>query len=209
VKNKLTILICAGVAYSTRFAPSTWLRDRVLHHFGHPRYHGFWAFIPHVFLYSTLGAAVCALTWVLLSRRKLLPPIPLGRGSRAVVWGLLGGGAIIALSFAFLLLGGVRIHFIPPDAGIYAGNLFSNFYEEFIYRGFLLTALGEVFGFWPAALISSVAFGLEHTQYPLPLQALIAVSGVLWCFVRKKSGTLWAPYLSHELLDAVMDLFVS
>jgi len=32
-------------------------------------------------------------------------------------------------------------------------------YEEFVFRGFLLAALTAVFGFWPAAILSSLAFG--------------------------------------------------
>ena len=35
-------------------------------------------------------------------------------------------------------------------------------YEEFVFRGFLLAALTAVFGFWPAAILSSLAFGAAY-----------------------------------------------
>jgi membrane protease YdiL (CAAX protease family) len=100
------------------------------------------------------------------------------------------------------------IHYVPPKPWIIGGNLFSNFFEEFIFRGFLLAALTAVFGFWPAAILSSVAFGAVHTQYPMLLQLLVASAGFVYCIVMKLSRTLWAPWLSHMSLDLVIDMLI-
>jgi len=125
------------------------------------------------------------------------------------LWGVAGGVATLAVTIAFFEIRYPgAIHYIEPKAWSIAGNIFSNFYEEFLYRGFLLVALTAVFGFWPAAVISSVAFGASHTQYPLDVRALISVAGVMWSVVARQARSIWAPYISHMVLDVVGDSLV-
>lgn len=175
---------------------------------GNPPYAGFRGkFLPHALLYSTVTALVSAGFWLILSWAKFLPPIPLGRGKRAVAYGVFG--AILGMIATVALVVGVpslgKLHWIGIDPWSVAGNLFSNFYEEFIFRGFILAGLSVAMGFWPAAVVSSGLWAVQHTQYPLPLQVVICGIGIVWCWIRDRARTLWAPYLSHEIMDTVLD----
>jgi membrane protease YdiL (CAAX protease family) len=80
-----------------------------------------------------------------------------------------------------------------------------NFYEEYVYRGFILAALAAALGFWPAAILSSIMFGATHTQYPLVLQGMIAALAVIWAWAGQRGGGLVAPYTAHMALDWILD----
>lgn len=207
--RRATLAACAALAFATLFAPSDWLREYVLGQYGNPAYKGIWILIPHIFLYSTLTALVCALMWFVFWQAGWIEPLQLRWNGTVFTWGVTGGLAALGVTIAFFTATMPEaIHWIPPDAWKIAGNLFSNFYEEFIFRGFLLAALTSVLGFWPAAFVSSVAFGATHAQYPLQLQALIAATGMIWAIVGREAQSLWAPWLSHTLLDVVGDSLV-
>ncbi len=209
VAQKVFILIVAALVFAVRFEPSHWVLKHGLEALGNPPYAGPPALIQHALLYSTLSAFACLVGWLLLSAMKLLPPVALGGGRHTLLWGFVGAVVGIAVALAFFKLTGLaEIHWIPPKPWIIAGNFFSNFYEEFIFRGFLLVALAAVFGFWPAALITSAAFGLTHEQYPLAVQGLVAGVGLVFAIAMKQAQTLWAPWLSHMGLDVVLDCLV-
>ncbi|MGE0816069.1 MAG: lysostaphin resistance A-like protein [Vicinamibacterales bacterium] len=207
--RKAGLLLCAAIAYAVGFQPSAWLRDAVLASFGNPPYRGVWILIPHALLYSTLSALICLLLWRALIRMAWLEAMPLAVTRAAVVWGLAGGAATAGATFAvFAATQPGAIH--PPHVNLWlaAANLFSNFYEEFIYRGFLLAALTAVFGVWPAAVLSSVAFGATHVQYPLAFQAFIAFFGLVWCWLVRRTGSLWSAWIAHMGLDWLADPFI-
>jgi len=103
---------------------------------------------------------------------------------------------------------GSAIRWIDPDPWSLAGNVFSNFYEEFIFRGFLLAALAAVIGFWPAAGVTSALWAATHTQYPLSLQLTIFATGMLLAWVVQSARTIWAPYGAHMVMDVVLDSLV-
>jgi membrane protease YdiL (CAAX protease family) len=210
MKNRLIVLVCALAAYLTWYAPSAKLREWVQHSFGHPKYAGRWACFEHMFLYSTLTAIVCAIVWFFLARAKLLPPMRESFTRPRIVLAIIVGLIPLAAGIGMLAVADPKsLGWIPPSGWLMLGNVFSNFYEEFIHRGFMLTALTAVFGsFWPAALVDGILFGYEHTQYPIPLRVLIALSGLLWCWSKRRSKSLWTPYLAHEVLDTIGDLFV-
>lgn len=176
-----------------------------------PPYAGFRGkFLPHALLYSTVTAAVSAILWLILAQARLLSAIPLGRGHRLLLYAMLGAIIAMATTLALVLalpsLGTVR--WIGFDAWGIAGNVFSNFYEEFVFRGFILAGLTAVIGFWPAAIVSSGLWAAQHTQYPLVLRAVIGGIGIVWCWIRLRARTLWAPYLSHEITDTVLDALI-
>jgi membrane protease YdiL (CAAX protease family) len=175
--------------------------------FGNPPYQGVWLLIPHLFLYTTLQALVCFVLWSLLARAGWMPPLRPSLRWRTFAWGVLAGLVSVAITVAFFFATGQAGAFHAPrvDAWNAAANIFSNFYEEYVYRGFILAALTAALGFWPAALLSSIAFGATHQQYPLSLQALIAAVAILWAWVGKRGGGLLAPYTAHMILDWIMD----
>ena len=74
--------------------------------------------------------------------------------------------------------------------------------EETVYRGFLLTRAREVMGTGRAALllavgVSSLLFGLAHTEQGLVGVALTALDAVFFSVLRLHYGTLWAAVLAH------------
>ena len=73
--------------------------------------------------------------------------------------------------------------------------------EELIYRGVLVAALASHVGLWPAAVLSSVVFGLGHAyQGPMGIVRTGAV-GLVFAVLMITTGSLWVPMLLHALLD--------
>jgi membrane protease YdiL (CAAX protease family) len=208
-KARVAIAAALAVCYWTSFQPSKWVLDHGLTAFGEPAYRGAGILIPHLLLYSTLTALCCAVAWLLLARAGWLDRPKLGFGRRAAAWALIGGTASLVISLAAVQLTHMApIHWIGIDGWSVAGNLFSNFYEEFIFRGFFLAGLTALVGFWPAAVLSSLAFGMQHSQYPLAFRLVITCLGVFWCWLVRRARSLWAPYGAHMLLDVVGDALI-
>lgn len=201
------LVAAAAAAYLAGFWPSWWLRDLVLRGLGNPPYEGTGILIPHVFLYTTLQALFCLAAWTALARLHWMPALRLSPRLPTFAWGLGAGLLSIAVLVAFFFAIGQAGAFHAPRVNpwIATANVFSNFYEEYVYRGFILAALTAALGFWPAAILSSLAFGATHSQYPVSLQALIAVLAVLWAWAGQRGGGLLAPYTAHMTLDWLID----
>ncbi|MEZ5892778.1 MAG: CPBP family intramembrane glutamic endopeptidase [Parvularculaceae bacterium] len=208
--KKAVILVLAAAAVGLMLQPSALVRDAVLGHYGFPAYKGMWILIPHVFLYSTLSALYCAIAWTALAAAGWIAPAQFRLSAGVITKGVIAGLISVAFTVAVFFAMGMQGAFHAPhvDPWLMAANLFSNFYEELIFRGFILAALTALFGFWPAALLSSLAFGLVHSQYPLPLQLLVAAMGFLWCWISRNTGSLFAPWIAHMTLDWIIDPIV-
>lgn len=202
------ILVALGVAlvYFGTFAPSDWVLATVQRLTGSQPYEGAWIFIPHLLFYCTFTAALAGLCWIGLARAGAMDRPPLTVSKSVVFWALAGGAASVLASLVFLSAMGMgQLTWVGFDGWKIAGNVFSNFYEEFIYRGFLLAGLTILVGFWPAAILTSVAFGFSHDQYPLSLQCLIMGVSVLWCWLVRRTRSLWAAWGAHMVVDIVID----
>lgn len=210
LRSKALILACIIVAYGSNFWPSPELRGAGYRLLNISAYEGWGIFLPHLLLYTTLMAAVSAGLWFVLVRAGILPPPPLERFREAIPLGIIGGLLALAVSVlaAFFILPPGSVRWIAPDPWKIAGNLFSNFYEEFVFRGFLLIGLRAVVGFWPAAILSSAAWAFLHSQYPLALQFEILGVGIGFCWLIRKTQSLWAPYIAHEVLDVLGDSLI-
>lgn len=212
VWQRALLIACVAAVYAINFWPATQLRNAGLAALGDPDYVGFRGiFLPHVFLYSTLTAVGAAIAWLVFIKAGMLPWPQLAWPTRIQVsLGAVGGvvALVASLAFAYFLLPGGTVHWIDPVPWKIAGNIFSNFYEEFIFRGFMLTALAAAIGFWPAAIVSSAMWGFTHTQYPLSLQALIAAIGIYWSFLVRRARSLWTPYSAHMVLDIIGDSLI-
>jgi membrane protease YdiL (CAAX protease family) len=208
--QRAVLLVLAAGAFAVGLWPTWYVRDAVLGAFGTPAYAGVWILVPHMLLYSTLSALVALALWLWLARARWVTPPSLAFNGAVAKWGVLGGLAVIAITVvALYALGhGGAFHAPRVDPWLMAGNAFSNFFEELIFRGFLLTALAAALGLWPAVILSSIAFGAVHTQFPLEFQALIAVAGCVWCLVAVRARSLLAPYISHMTLDWLVDPFL-
>ncbi len=74
------------------------------------------------------------------------------------------------------------------------------FFEELLFRGYVLRLIERYFSTWTAIILSSILFGLIHApneNFSYLGLISIALSGLLmgWLFVR--TGTLWAPTGLH------------
>ena len=210
LRARAALLAAAAAVYLIGLWPTWWVRDTVLRAAGFPAYAGLWKFLPHLLLYSTLPALGAGVAWVAFARAGVLDAPPFGKGHRTLGKILTGAfGAIMLVLVVLIATGqGSAIRWIDPDPWSLAGNVFSNFYEEFIFRGFLLAALAAVIGFWPAAVVTSALWAATHTQYPLSLQLTIFATGMLLAWVVQSARTIWAPYGAHMVMDVVLDSLV-
>jgi len=66
--------------------------------------------------------------------------------------------------------------------------------EEFSFRGYLQYTLTTGIGFWPAAILLSVLFGVAHARNPGESKAgllSVVLFGLLFCFFLRRTGNLW------------------
>lgn len=77
-------------------------------------------------------------------------------------------------------------------------------FEEFFFRGYSLHALTEGIGFWPAAILLAVSFGLVHKRNPgenwVGVAGVVLV-GLFWSFTLKRTGSLWFALGMHASFD--------
>jgi uncharacterized protein len=77
-------------------------------------------------------------------------------------------------------------------------------YEEFLFRGYPQFALSKLIGFWPAAFLLSLGFGLVHLSNRGENwvgAASIALVGLLFAFTLKRTGNLWYAVGLHAGFD--------
>jgi uncharacterized protein len=100
-----------------------------------------------------------------------------------------GASGAVAVKYAFL----------------YAiGFLFTGFFEEFGFRGYVQYTLGSGIGFWPSAIILSFLFGAGHLGNPgeAKIGAFMAGSfGLLALFSLWRTGSLWFAVGMHAAFD--------
>jgi membrane protease YdiL (CAAX protease family) len=80
--------------------------------------------------------------------------------------------------------------------------------EETAFRGYLLTRLTEVLGAGRsrtavAVLVSSLLFGLLHTEQGVVGVVAAMLAGVVLSVLRLRCRTLWAPVLAHGFDDTL------
>jgi len=125
------------------------------------------------------------------------------------VWGIT---AISALMLVIRAFGGYSFGmvYLSPSAVLRYGLewaavfLLVGLFEEFFFRGYLQFTLSSGVGFWPAALLLSLAFGAVHLRNPGegPVGALsVFVIGMFFCFTLRRTGTLWFAIGMHAAYD--------
>jgi membrane protease YdiL (CAAX protease family) len=84
------------------------------------------------------------------------------------------------------------------------GFLLVAIFEEFLFRGYSQFTLGSGIGFWPAALLLSVAFGAAHLSNSgegwVGALAVFAF-GVFGCFTLLRTGSIWFIIGFHAAMD--------
>lgn len=170
------------------------------------------------------------LVWVLgVERERLRLQFPNGRG---MVFGLVFGLAVmlgmLGLYFSFFsdssyaeegrevmmtkLTGfGITTPLAFLGMAVFY-SLFHSLMEEYYWRWFVFGRLRKLTGLWTAVVISSLGFMAHHVivlaQYlddylALGLLSLsVAVGGAVWAWLYGRCGSLYAPWVSHMLVDA-------
>ncbi len=78
--------------------------------------------------------------------------------------------------------------------------------EELIFRGFVFGALSRQTSFWPAAVLSSLAFAALHLQLNVAID--IFILSLFLAHLRQKTGSVWAPIVLHSLKNSLAFLLL-
>lgn len=90
--------------------------------------------------------------------------------------------------------------FLASLVGYIAPCLTAPWWEEVLYRGYLLPALGLFMGFWPSVFVSGVLFSVHHLSVmgAIPL----AVLGWVWAALYAKCGNILVTILIHGMWNS-------
>ena len=88
----------------------------------------------------------------------------------------------------------------------FSAAILAPLWEETFFRGVFFTALVQRMPFWPAAILSGLAFGLGHMDRWnfLPLSIL----GVGLAYVYYRTGNIWANMVTHATINATDTILI-
>ncbi len=125
------------------------------------------------------------------------------------LWGIAALSVLIlalhgagAFTFGRLALHGLRIPKFAAFWGVFF--LIVAFAEEFLLRGYTQFTLSQATGFWPAAVLLSIAFGGIHFLNPGEAwQGILAAAGIgfFFCLTLRRTGSLWFAVGFHAAWD--------
>jgi uncharacterized protein len=165
-------------------------------------------------VFQWLTAAVVA---IIALRLLAFTPSELGlRPPRPLDWPI----ALVTLILSLVVAGIVNSAFPPPEAARAASEklfglpvfnrlvlvITAGVCEEFLFRGFAITALARLVGNrWLAALLSLIAFTLAHAGLFGWTTALLVpcVLGLILTLLYVFRGNLFIPMLVHAAIDAI------
>jgi membrane protease YdiL (CAAX protease family) len=137
----------------------------------------------------------------------------------AVYWGWLRGTPLMGVASG-QIVEKLREFQIDTPAGFVAFACFvslaHSLMEEYYFRWFIFALLRRHLKLWAAIAVSSLAFMAHHvvvlavyfpgaTQFLLvvvPFSLAVAVGGAVWAWLYERSQSLYAPWISHLLIDA-------
>lgn len=109
--------------------------------------------------------------------------------------------AVIAFAFPEVfkdyekLMEGVDIHVLPAWATLFIVAVWAPLAEEIVFRAMIFRTLRKGFAFWPAAVLSGIAFGVYHMNL---IQGVYAsLLGILLAYIYEKTNSLLGVYLFH------------
>lgn len=76
--------------------------------------------------------------------------------------------------------------------------------EELLFRGLLLAPLAGRLGFWPAAVLVSLAWTALHWNYTLASLATVFAIGLYLAWTLWRTGSLWVAILCHAIYNCVL-----
>jgi uncharacterized protein len=166
---------------------------------------------------ALMACCVALATWI-VSRMEKRPldeygfPVRQAFGIRfweGTIWGF---AMLSAVLLAESVSGGFRI-----DSAALTGNavlrwalawgvtfLAVSLHEELMFRGYWMSLMARRWSFWPAALFLSAVFGVAHLGNPgenvLGILQVVGI-GLLFCFMIRRTGTLWFAIGFHAAWD--------
>ena len=81
--------------------------------------------------------------------------------------------------------------------------------EETIYRGLMLGLLAEQIGLWPAALVSTLLFGLAHAYQGFSGIVRTALAGAVAVLLTIFSGSIFVAVFVHAIVDMTQGRLLS
>jgi len=159
----------------------------------------------HIFVFGMSDCLFCLACLRILTHYKIFKKVSWAVTKDSIFQGMLWGMPVIAFAVSQWLYYGLNFQFRIDHQSI-AGNMFSNFYEEIIFRAFWLPLFYYLFrNIRPAIFFPSVLFALVHYKYPPFLQFTVFIGGLCFAVSYVRSGTIFAPWLAHQLVDTVAD----
>lgn len=163
-------------------------------------------FMKHVFFFSLTNAVLCFGTLLIFVKLHVFKLLSIKRNVKSsLIKGTAAGLIITALTVLQALLTKGEFHF-GIDTWAMAGNIFSNAYEEIIYRGLIFTGMLYFFRIpWAAILASGFIFGWSHDQYHLFVRFGVGITGMVLGYLYYNTGNLLAPWTTHQVTDTIVD----
>ena len=181
--------------------------------------------IPGQFAYILAAEGLAAYLAIKLVQRRGLSLAVIGLGRRPKLNDLTKAAIGFAAFWGVLIVLGIIISNVSPDLNNEKQNLGFNdistggqnalafialvvippLGEETLIRGYLYSGLRQVWRFWPALLFTSLLFGVAHLEFgsggPLVWAAALDTFflSIVLCFLREKTGALYAGMLVHML----------
>jgi uncharacterized protein len=164
---------------------------------------------------SAICLLVCSLVMARIEKRSLGDyGLSLRRGAgklflRGLFWGLCVFSGVILLIAALhgFSFEGLALHgpALLQYASLWAiGFLLVGFVEEFLYRGYVQFTLAQAIGFWPAAVVWSLAFGAVHLLNRgenLAGAVQVFLFAIFACLTLRRTGALWFAIGFHAAGD--------
>ncbi|MGQ0635035.1 MAG: CPBP family intramembrane glutamic endopeptidase [Planctomycetaceae bacterium] len=174
------------------------------------------------FGFPLLFVRLCDRRWFTL-RRPTLNELALGFGA--------GGAIVLATAIVYLLwlkaalpasavaairgkLEGFGVQSVPPFVLLSLFySLVHSFLEEYYWRWFVFGRMRRLAPWPTAVIVSALGFTVHHVLVlahyfgwrgllTYLLSFAVTFGGALWAWMYQRTGALWAPWVSHLLVDA-------
>jgi membrane protease YdiL (CAAX protease family) len=181
------------------------------------------------FFYILIAEGLAAWLAIYLVRARRLGLSVIGLGRRPQTKDITAAVGGFVIFYLILIAAGIVVNYLSPELQDQQQNLgFTNIQtgtdnilafislvilpplgEETLIRGYLFSGLRKYWRFAPALVFTSVLFGVAHLEFgsggPLVWAAAIdtAILSVVLCFLREKTGALYAGMLVHMLNNLI------
>jgi membrane protease YdiL (CAAX protease family) len=168
-----------------------------------------------LFYVPVVSTLLAGLPW---AAHASLAELGLRLPSRAeTIVGLAGGGVMFVVTIALGALQTTLVHVVPKETVVQAlgrthdgpllvgfaflACVLAPFAEELVFRGLLLNALWRYLPFWPAAVLSGLAFAGAHGE----VSAIVPLwgGGMVLAYVYARTRALTASMLAHGAFNAI------